>query len=515
MTKSIKNAAGILLLAAISIFIYSISHDLSSVAENSFRLSNQSFLIFRFTAALFCIFLITGERQSYTKFVPFVIVCAFLAMFLAKWTQHLSFNTHSQDVGLFHSALWNSLHGNWMFDSVRGQFYLADHLILFLYFLVPFYWIYQGPETLCFLSALAFAGAAFVIYKLSYERLRSELAGFLILAAFITNRYVWGAFLHEFHPDFFAPIFLFLLFLSFHKKQTLLYFLSLFSLLFLKEDYALYLIPAGIYFLIQKHSKSIGLLTIILSGVYFLVAYQWLLPHMQKIAGMPSGYSYVNNWSHLGSGPAEIMKNVALNPALFLSSISFKTVATFFTKFMFLPILSPASLLFVLPPLFLYASAQFELIRGLSIHYGLIPSAFGFVAAIEGLKNIARLKLPQNLTTTLASAFLIIGLFRFTFYIPMPESNELKMRENQFSEMRPMCVQSSVFPHLVPNGKFSIFPECLKRDQYLLLFLKGDDYPLPNGGIKAWYSDSHWKSEWQLVENSNGLLLFKREPPVN
>ncbi len=422
----------------------------------------------------------------------------------------MSFNTHSHDVGLFHSALWNSLHGNWLLDSVRGQFYLADHLIFFLYFLIPFYWIYSGPETLYFLSAVAFAFSAFFIFKLAKERLKNELAAFLIFTAFASNRYIWGAFLHEFHPDFFAPLFLFILFFSFYQKKFFPFFLSFVCILILKEDYALYLIPAGIYFFIQKEGKPTGLAVILISVVYFGAAYFWILPHMQKISGITSGYTYVNSWSHLGSGPFDIVRNLVLNPAAFLSSISYKTIFTFFTKFIFLPFLSPASLLFLLPPIFLYTSAQFELIRGLSVHYGLIPAAFGFIAVIEAVRNLEKMKIPKNLTPILISILCVVGLFRFTFFIPMPESGELKMRQDGFMKKRPICVQSSLFPHLVPDGSFSIFPECSAGDKYLLLFAKAETYPFSKPEFQKRLSEIIASDKWQLKENSGGVMLFEK-----
>jgi len=508
VSERFKVAVGTCLLATILFLVYCISSDFSAVTESSFRLSAGSFLVLRVTIALFCVFLIISYRLQSLRLVLLVLFFCFLLMLYTKWMQHLSFNTHSHDVGLFHSAIWNSLHGQWMFDSVRGQFYLADHLIFFLFFFIPFYWIYPGPETLYCLSAVAFSGAAFIIYKLAEEQLKNKLAAFLILIAFSTNRYIWGAFLHEFHPDFFAPVFFFLLFLSFYKKKFYLFFISLFCILILKEDYALYLIPAGLYFLIQKGRRAIGLATIFISTVYFLAAYCRVLPYFSENSG---SYTYINSWSHLGSGPADVLKNLFLNPSIFLFSISYKTIVTFFTKFIFLPFLSPATLLFVLPPLFLYTSAQFELIRGLSIHYGLIPATFAFIALVEGLRNLGSVKGMKNAVLILISIFCTVSLYKPTFYLPILETREFQLRQAEFSKKRPACVQSSLFPHLIPSGEFSIFPECSDRAKYLFLFTKADPYPFSKLDFEEAVSRLSDGNIWELRENSGGLMLFERK----
>ncbi|HTZ11254.1 MAG TPA: DUF2079 domain-containing protein, partial [Candidatus Margulisiibacteriota bacterium] len=55
--------------------------------------------------------------------------------------RHLSFSTMAWDMGLFDQAIWNTLHGDLLFSSIRGNlFLLGDHFEPILFLVVPFYY---------------------------------------------------------------------------------------------------------------------------------------------------------------------------------------------------------------------------------------------------------------------------------------------------------------------------------------------------------------------------------------
>jgi len=198
----------VLFVVLFVIFVASFFIDYSSHNQFNFRLSTMSLLWLRvLLVILFVRFFLLQKVKilDSPRGIWLFAIIFFLWMTIVKVTQHLAFQTHAHDLGLFHSALWNSVNGKFMVDNIRQHIYFADHLIFFLIFLVPFYWIYSGPEVLLVASAVAFGLGLFLVYQLALERLRDRTLALLIAFAFGLNRYVWGAFLHEFHPDFFAP----------------------------------------------------------------------------------------------------------------------------------------------------------------------------------------------------------------------------------------------------------------------------------------------------------------------
>ncbi len=509
----LKRFVGIALVACAAGFLFSCRHGLDAVDYSSFRLGSAPLFWLRLLLALavFQAFFISRLRFLESNLTPCVLALFFFVWMLwFKWSQHLAFHTHSHDVGLFHSVISNTAHGNFMWDSVRDRIFLSDHLMFFLIFLAPFYWIYNGPEMLFVLSAISYAAAGVILYKLAFERLQDRYLALAVALTFWLHRYVWAAFQHEFHPDFFAPLFFFLIFLSFDKKSKGAFFASLFFILTLREDYALYLIPVGIYFFI--HCKPVGALTILFGAGYAVTAFSMILPYYYKMAGIQSGYTYLGSWSNLGGGFGEVFRNFVTEPHVLISELSFRTLSNFFARFLGLPFLSPASLIFLMPPLLLFASSQFPLIKGLSIHYGLIPAAFGLIASIEGirvlsgwLKEKGRIKLGL-----VVSVLLAVGVSRLTFYVPVKEAFLFPSVRSEILKHENLCVQSSLYPHLTPKSGISIFPECAKDHKYLLLHKNADPFPLSSHIFSEEFYGKRRSLEWDEAGEWGDLVLFEK-----
>lgn len=391
-----------------------------------------------------------------------------------------------------------------MADTIRNQIFFSDHLIFLLLFFVPFYWIYSGPETLFFLSALAFALGIFMIYKVAFERLGKKTFAILLALAFGFNRYIWGAFLHEFHPDFFAPAFFFLLFWSVYKKWNPGFWISLFFILITKEDYALYLVPASIYFIINSQTRKKGLLIFVMSIIYAFIAFKFILPYFYALAGKSGHYSYAGSWGNLGNGFGEIAKTVFTNPSIFLKNINYEPIFDLFTKFLFLPFAAPLTLIYILPPLLLNASCTFPLIRNLSIHYGLIPAIFAFLASIEGMRRIKR----EQLLHLILIFFVVISFPRFVFFIPQ---NEIKAVRELSLPNELVCAQSAVHPHLPVGSNISIYPECSTDSKFLLLNLKAETYPFSQSEFEKELQEITESKNWKLIKREGALRVFERQ----
>lgn len=497
-----------------AVSLFSVWNDFLAANLTSFRLSTSALFWLRGTLAfLLAGILFSRPNRGFDSagWIWVLVVVGFVWMLAVKWTQHLAFETHAHDLGLFHTTLRNTIHGNIMVDGIRNQIFFADHLMFFLFFLVPFYWIWAGPETLLIASAAAFALGIAAIFRLASERLRMKSLAWLIALAFALNRYVWGAFLHEFHPDFFAPVFYFLLFLAFYRSENLLFFFALFMIFTLREDYALYVIPIGIFFALSKPGRLKGLAVVLLGAAYAYVAFSKWIPFFHELAGKESGYGYLGLWGSLGSDFGDIAGKLVSDPSVFMGSLCWRSIWNFSIKFFFLPFVYLPAVIFWLPPLLLNASSQFELIRQLSIHYGLVSATLAFVASIEGIRFMgAKCGNRANAVMLIvACALALAGMARYPVYIPKKEAALIQAVRLEFKE--PVCVQSSLFPHLQP-GNFSIFPECSSDAQHLILNPDADTYPLSRQSFARSMGELVSSGTWQADQRLGNVLLFKKKP---
>lgn len=511
----LKQALSLLALACFVFLSASIWNDSSSLTFRQFRLSATSLFWLRlFLGVFFTRFFLAGKNSflSSPRFIWFLFAFFFVWMFVVKWTQHLAFYTHAHDLGLFHSALWNTVNGRFMVDSLRGQIFFSDHLIFFLVPLTSFYWIWPEPEALLFASALAFALGVTTIYRLSKERLEDGALAAILALAFGLNRYVWGAFLHEFHPDFFAPFFWFLLFIGFYRKKDALLLLALIAILSLKEDYSLYLIPVGVFFVLLGEKRR-GVIISILAASYALLAFRVLLPFFYAATGKgASAYAYLGSWGYLGGSFGEITSRILSDPEVLCGNVVLKPLINFGLKFLFLPVLSPLTLIYLMPPLLLNASASFPLIRNLSIHYGLIPATLAFIASIESIRFL-KLKAGNkfgSLSFCVAACLLLVGVGKYPFFFPAREASILKQTRAELALKGPLCAQSSLYPHLQPREGISLFPECSERDQYLLLHSSAEPYPLSREEFKESLREILRSGEWRILWRQGELIFFER-----
>ncbi|PIQ85549.1 MAG: hypothetical protein COV74_08645 [Candidatus Omnitrophica bacterium CG11_big_fil_rev_8_21_14_0_20_45_26] len=500
-----------LVLCSIVFFCY-VFFDARLIHKSAFRFSSATLIWLRLTILAYLIYGMSRGQffARHRGFFWIIIAASFIWMLLTKWGQHLSFHTHSHDLGLFHSILWNAANGNGFVDAFKHQIYFSDHLIFFLALLAPFYKIHAGVGTLFLLTAVAFAATAVILSRLAEARIGDRSVAFILGAAFLLNRYVWGAFLHEFHPDFFAPFFFFALFLSIDRQNNILLFLSTLAVLSLKEDYALYLIPIGIYFILTHKNRRQGLWLVMAGMVYSWLAFRVLIPYFYGLAGKSGGYAYLGSWGHLGHGFSEVMATVISHPISVIQNLSGRTLFNFGVKCLFLPLVSPLTLIYILPPLFLNTVSSFPLIRHLSIHYGLIPVTLTYVGCVEALRFLKNKGLDR-LTVLLACLLLIVGIGRYWIYWPQPESFLLSEHANSLKREKAICVQSSLFPHLIPKGDFSIFPECADEAQYLFLNPAASTYPLSEDDYRNTVDSISRGGRWVLDQRFGRSVLFKRK----
>jgi uncharacterized membrane protein len=133
-----------------------------------------------------------GRYKRWLSHLPFLLVCVavvYYAILISHYTliTHIRMETATPDLGEYDNQFFNSLHGH-PFRLPASEGNLKDwsalkfHADFIIYFLLPFYAIRPGPETLLIMQTVIIALTAIPIYLFAVRRVPSWIAALLSVA---------------------------------------------------------------------------------------------------------------------------------------------------------------------------------------------------------------------------------------------------------------------------------------------------------------------------------------------
>jgi len=360
------------------------------------------------------------------KFLALFTIVYVLVYFSFCCLKYYGFSYFDFDLAIHDQIIWNILHGR-IFNSILGTDFLGNHAHFISFLVAPFYLIVPHPLFLLFLQTVFLAAGVYPLYALArlYHDHRLSLVICLIYLIYpglgFTN-------LFEFHPTCFATFFLLCTAYYFYIENFLLFNVFMVLSLLCQENIPLIFIMWGVYALCLKRRWEWVLWPLGLGLVYFLFCVYVVLPFYNK-----NTFNFFNIYGPLGGSLTQIIHNLFLHPAKFLSLLFKPQKITFlkdlFVSVSFIPLLSPLPLL----PVFLIFLQHLLSFRTgeVNIHYHytaeLIP--FIFVAFIFGIKKITDF-LPKF--TFLGPALLLIACI--VFYLIGPYTGFVKEWKRTFSD---------------------------------------------------------------------------------
>lgn len=225
--------------------------------------------------------------------------------------------------------------------------YLSIHFAPLVYmFAVPFRF-FPYSETILLLNFLLMISAAIPLYKLAMlhnEDRRFGLFMIILLFWFPTFQYIV---LYEFEMlRFSIPIVLWMLY--FWKKRMLpLYFISVVLAVLIREDVGLTIIMFGLYLLLIRKDKWIGVATTCIGLAAFFVITQVIMPSLNAA----EDYRHIAAplFSSFGDSPIEIVKGIVRDPGLVLKTVlnpvKLANIFMYLLPLLFVPCLSLGILL--------------------------------------------------------------------------------------------------------------------------------------------------------------------------
>ena len=337
--------------------------------------------------------------------------------------RHQSFNTHTFDLGLHHQATWSTLHGRFFQYTLRSTdlydlpILLGDHVNLILLLAVPFYWLYEGAETLLVLQAVVVGSAAWPLFRVARDVTGGSVAALLLVAVYLLNPALHAANLFDFHAIVPAAAFLVWAFWRARSGGTWSLGLAVGLALLCQENVALAVVGLGasIFFLGRRRAG----LAVAAAGVFwFVLCFYVLLPHFNPGIGSNA----FSRYREFGDTPAAIVLAVIREPQRLVARIfepqTLKWLFSLLGPFGFVPLLAPQVLVVGASELFLNLISSFPLQRTIDFQYAAIPVAAAALAAPWGVRAVAdrvgpRLRLRPPTAAAAVAGLVLISAMSF------------------------------------------------------------------------------------------------------
>lgn len=346
------------------------------------------------------------------RLVPLFIVIYALAAILVALNRYLQFNAFWYDFGIFDSTVWQlsrfKLPVIPQLKPPQGLLVWADHFNPSIALLSPFYWFTNKQEVMIVLQVVVVCSSAMVAYLIARREVRSSFAHLALVASYLGFVGMQNALFTDVHNIVFATLPLMLVIWAILAKKWKLYWLFLALTIGVQENMALIGVGMGMYLLMQKGTRKVGVATIIFSGFYFLAVIKLVIPFFKG-----SAYTYQPN---LPKSAGDLMRT------FFLPQIKTRTIFFTLLTFGFLPIASVASWFLIVWQYFERFVLNTAATRwDLGMHYNAVLSPIMFLAALDILKKMQRKKMLSRLINIWAFFTLaaVILLHRFVLHGPL------------------------------------------------------------------------------------------------
>ena len=433
-----------------------------------------------------------NPSERLARACEWLLIAVFAVFFSAlALTKHRAFQTHGFDLGNYDQTVWNTLHGhplvctNW---PPFGESRLGFHVEPILLLIAPLYLLHEGPETLLVLQAVVVGLGAWPIAQIARRRLNSPWMGPLFAAVYLLFPALEAGPVFEFHAVALAPAFLAMAFYCIEVERYGLFVLWGVLAGLCKEEISLLVAMVGLYLILRRRCYKLGLATILLSVMWFLLAMQVVLPYFN--AGGKS--AHLGRYGYLGSSLPDMVVNVLRQPGLLWGTLRDPLRLAYLWRIPlsvgYLSLLAPEVLLLALPTVAINVLSMFPSMYALDfVHYSIPLVPFVVIAAVHGFERL--LALANRLLVHVDRRFLLFVmsgylLFASLFYhhtfghTPLasafhwPQITEHHRVGHELLREIPVdaavSAQMSLNPHLSQRRRVFVFPE-FKQADYVVL----------------------------------------------
>jgi uncharacterized membrane protein len=428
-----------------------------------------------------------------------------LFLVLISVSRFISFRSEAIDVNFFKTELWQ------LSTFSMPEFAWSQHFSPILIFLVPLFWLSKSGAWLMLIQSTAVVSGALPLYLAAKTKLKSSFLGLALTIAYLTFGGLQFGYAYGWHEILFLPPLLFWMYYFWISGKRKRYWLFLVLALMVKEEVSFIIVFWGLYLLYLKHFRLAGA-TILVGSLWYLLCFQVVFPHFNPGAGF--GYWDQYPTAAILKQPEEILKR------LVTPKYKVNTILHSFGQFSFLSLLSPATLIMVIPAL-LEKLLSDNIAAYNGFHYSAAIAAVVLLSVIEALTKFAKNRVFFG-TLIIYMAVLANILYGYHPLSPLLINKESGLRGRQLKVLNraidsipltaSVSAQYYIRSHLnQPYWQTSDGPgadetaDYVIVNSYLPLVMAENDYLQPNL-IKL--ID---ENRYQLLINDSGTMLFKRK----
>lgn len=307
---------------------------------------------------------------------------------------HQALNTSYADLGIYDNILYKSAHGDPLGCSLSRHWshYARGHFDPILVLISPLYRLYPRAEALPVIQAVIVVSGVIPLYWLSRRATGSSASGLAMGLAYYLHPAMHAISLSHFHSmALVIPVFLWV-FWAFEAERWKLYSIGVVVLLLVREDAAFLTATLGIYGLLKRRPREmgLGLLTFGVSIAYFLAVKNWVMLEAEVLPQkLPHG-RYFKDLVVEDRGLSSMLLTILSNPVFVLKKVLTGKKLLFACQLLvplvFLPLLAPRGrVLLVFGTVFTLLASR-EWLFDLYFHYSswLLPVLFALTSLAIG-----------------------------------------------------------------------------------------------------------------------------------
>ncbi|HUT19331.1 MAG TPA: DUF2079 domain-containing protein [Anaerolineae bacterium] len=439
--------------------------------------------------------------------------------------KHASFNTRTYDLARFDQAIWNTLHGRFLYSSIREMSILGNHFSPFMALLSPLFLIWNDVRVLFLVQTVSVAVTGLFLYRIVRIR-RATLAPWFLLA-FYLNPSVHETTLFEFRRVVLAMPFLAMALYALYTRRRGLMTIGLGLALLCKEDVGLVVFMVGLYLILFERDWKWGV-PIVLIGVAWVIGVSlWVIPLFAGPQSDPDVYPQLYYFDFLGDSYSQIVANLRHDPLLLVRHVfeverGRALLRAFLPLGLVLPFLAPGWALICVPTMaYLLISNEPRLYRFETWHLATVLPVL-FAAVGVGLGRLssrwARWATGLLLVTTIAGYVLyspapLGGTYEPALYDVTQHHRVAAKIIDAVPAEASVATLARYVPHLAHREHVYHYPWVVlgvENVDIILLDRYANPYPFTPDELNAEIDDMVADTRYVIDLEADGIYLFRQ-----
>ncbi len=484
----------------------------------------------------------TGMRkvESFTSKPRAIWMLFGAAAALFLWQQislYLSVKIHFLPFSFYDYMLFNFFQGKINYTGLLHGYYHVNNA---LYLLAPVWYFFQSPLVLVVVYGILAAAAILPLYGIARKRFQEPVAPFVIAFVYLNYRYVKNLLQVGFSVEILYPLFIFSALYCAMDARWLPYYFFLLLGLSVKEDSFLYFSALGVllFFLRsdgppsrpwRESNRVHGLATVGISILYIFFIAKIFIP----VTGNTIVRGDLENFQSMAASVSQIVVGILERPlaffeVLFGSEAKLRTYLMLLSYLAFLPLLSPAALLILVPifPMYFHNTGRDMDFVDLRFHYSAAVIPFVFIALVFGFSNLYRKVPGMWKNRCLWGGCLILVLLNGGRYRTEKITRE-DLQSIRWAKSIPAGANVVTHGHLLPylgyrpyNYYFAApwelqthpLHRTLMNADYYLIDFNVNPYPMNRGYLECKIRQLEGDARYELLRADDGTrFLFKRK----